>query len=120
MFTVYLSHPYTGNEDKNRLAARQIAARIVSEYPGIAVVNPLDTLQYAKMAELSYDEILKIDIELLSRCDALLVQGDWEHSQGCRREVQAAYARKIPVFWESLEPLLALVGESGRREKNDN
>ena len=120
MFTVYLSHPYTGDEDRNRLIARQIAARIVSEYPDIAVVNPLDALQYAKMTDLSYDEILKIDIELLSRCDAVLVQGDWEHSSGCRREVQAAYQRKIPIFYESFEPLLALVGESGRKQKNDN
>lgn len=39
MFTVYLSHPYTGDEEKNRLKARQIAVRIVSECPGIAVVN---------------------------------------------------------------------------------
>lgn len=99
MFTVYLSHPYTGDEDRNRLIARQIAARIVSEYPDIAVVNPLDALQYAKMTELSYDEILKIDIELLSRCDAVLVRGDWERSLGCRREVKAAHERKIPVFW---------------------
>lgn len=99
MFTVYLSHPYTGDEDKNRLIARQIAARIVSEYPDIAVVNPLDALQYAKMTQLSYDEILKIDIELLSRCDAVLVRGDWERSLGCRREVKAAHERNIPVFW---------------------
>lgn len=109
MFTVYLSHPYTGDEDKNRLIARRIAARIVREYPGIAVVNPLDALQYATMTELSYDEILKIDIELLSRCDAVLVQGDWERSRGCRREVQAAYERGIPVFFEVDTSLLALI-----------
>lgn len=120
MFTVYLSHPYTGDEDKNRLIARRIAARIVRKYPGIAVVNPLDALQYAKMAGLSYSEILEIDIELLSRCDAVLVRGDWERSRGCRREVQAAYERRIPVFWESLEPLLALVRDSGQEQKNAN
>lgn len=114
MFTIYLSHPYTGDEDKNRLMARQIAAQIVREYPGIAVVNPLDALQYATMTELSYSEILKIDIELLSRCDAVLVRGDWKGSRGCRREVQAAYEREIPIFWETLEPLLELMGESGQ------
>lgn len=116
MFTVYLSHPYTGDEEKNRLKARQIAARIIREYPGIAVVNPLDALQYAKTTELSYSETLKIDIELLSRCDAVLVCGDWKSSRGCRREVQAAYEREIPIFWETLEPLLELVGEPGQKE----
>ena len=118
MFTIYLSHPYTGDEEKNRLIARRIAARIVREYPGIAVVNPLDALHYAKMAELSYDKILKIDIELLSRCDAVLVRGDWERSIGCRREVQAAHERKIPIFWETLEPLLELMGESAQKNAN--
>lgn len=116
MFTVYLSHPYTGDEDKNRLIARRIAARIVREYPGIAVVNPLDALQYAKMAGLSYSEILEIDIELLSRCDAVLVRGDWERSRGCRREARAAYEQGIPTFGEAWESLLGLVRESGQKE----
>nr|DAF86324.1 MAG TPA: Nucleoside 2-deoxyribosyltransferase [Siphoviridae sp. ctQkj3] len=56
------------------------------------------------MTELSYDEILKIDIELLSRCDVVLVKGDWENSRGCIREIQAAHERNIPVFHEVLEP----------------
>lgn len=116
MFTVYLSHPYTGDEKKNRLKARQIAAQIASVYPGIAIVNPLDALQYATMTELSYDEILKIDIELLSRCDAILMAGDWEHSRGCRREARAAYEQGIPTFGEAWESLLGLVRESGQKE----
>lgn len=78
-----------------------------------------EAMEYTGMGELTLLGILS-DIELLSRCDAVLVRGDWERSRGCRREVQAAYERRIPVFWESLEPLLALVRDSGKEQKNAN
>ncbi len=99
MFTVYMSSPYTGDEEKKRLIVRRIAALIVSVFPGMAVVNPSDALQYATMTKLSHDEILKFNIELLSRCDAVLVRDGWVRNPICRREVQAALEREIPVFW---------------------
>ncbi|MCR4375659.1 MAG: nucleoside 2-deoxyribosyltransferase [Acidobacteria bacterium] len=52
---------------------------------------------------------LEGDLELLSRCDALLLVSDWEASQGTQTERQFALNRGIPVF-ASLIDLAAWLG----------
>jgi nucleoside 2-deoxyribosyltransferase len=42
------------------------------------------------------------DLELLRRCDAVLLTLDWERSRGARAEVEFAQQLKIPVF-ETIE-----------------
>jgi hypothetical protein len=39
-------------------------------------------------------------LEKLRRCDAVMVQGDWEDSEGCRLEIREAHRKGIPVFFE--------------------
>lgn len=43
-------------------------------------------------------------LELLSRCDAVIVTGDWKQSEGARAEVIAARQLSIPVF-ETIDAL---------------
>jgi hypothetical protein len=38
------------------------------------------------------------DLEILRRCDALIVTPDWERSSGARAEVDFAREHRIPVF----------------------
>lgn len=38
------------------------------------------------------------DLEILSRCDAVLLIQGWHKSQGTRAEVEFAISRRIPVF----------------------
>lgn len=35
-------------------------------------------------------------LDLLDRCDSMLVFGDWEHSRGCKAEVKYAKEYGIP------------------------
>lgn len=45
------------------------------------------------------DEVwLKGDLELLRRCDAVVLTNDWKRSSGARAEVQFAINQGIPVF----------------------
>lgn len=50
------------------------------------------------------------DLEMLRRCDAVLVTPDWERSAGAKTEVAEAKAKKIPVF-ETLEGLAGFITE---------
>lgn len=43
---------------------------------------------------------LEGDLELLKRCDAVIMTSDWYRSSGARAEKQFADDRKIPVFYD--------------------
>ena len=46
------------------------------------------------------DEVwLDGDLELLARCDAVLMTEDWERSSGARAEHEHATKRQMPVFY---------------------
>lgn len=45
------------------------------------------------------DVWLSGDLELLRRCDAMIVTDDWTRSSGARAEVDYAKERGIPVFY---------------------
>lgn len=98
MITVYLSHPFTGNEKTNRLRARTMAAQIARSCPDVYVYNPLDALQYAECAGLDYFRILQLCKELIRNCDALFLAGGWKHSNGCMMEKQYAEKIGLPVL----------------------
>lgn len=84
----YVSHPYTGNEEKNKKEAREITARLKTEYPQHIFLNPLDTFQYTE--GWPYEQALKNCIELLCNCDGIIMTGDWQHSRGCKKEREVA------------------------------
>lgn len=43
-------------------------------------------------------------LELMSRCDAVILTDDWAYSSGARAEVQKAHALSLPVF-DSIDAL---------------
>lgn len=55
--------------------------------------------------ELEPDAFIRGDLELLSRCDAVLMLPNWEHSRGAKIERACAEVCGIKVFyWNKLEP----------------
>jgi hypothetical protein len=57
------------------------------------------------------DEVwLKGDLEMLARCDAMIMTPDWERSAGAREEHRYAITWGIPVFYE-LPPLQQWLSE---------
>jgi len=92
---VYIASPYTaGNQEENVLRQIKAANKIIDL--GHIPVWPLSSHYLHLDQPRPYQEWLDIDIELLSRCDALVrLQG---RSHGADMECKAA-SGNIPIFY---------------------
>lgn len=53
---------------------------------------------------LDYEDFMRIDFEVIKRCDGVFLVSGWQHSPGTLREIAYAQERGIPVY-EDLEQL---------------
>ena len=97
----YLSHPFSGNEEKNRAAAEAIQRELQERSKHVFYVNPL--ANFKALAGMEYDKIMGYCLELLTRCDGVTMTGDYRSSKGCM--IELAYAREynIPVFFYDVQ-----------------
>jgi nucleoside 2-deoxyribosyltransferase len=89
----------------NLVIAKDIALELWLD--GFAVVCPhANTDLPIDLAEKSADTNvwLEGDLEILARCDAVVVCPHWEASEGTLGEIRFAEARKIPVFYYPDKP----------------
>lgn len=98
MEIIYISHPFTGDEKKNRKDARHIAAILASLYPDTVFLNPLDALHSVEDASLDYPDALGQALEVMKRCDGVILTGNWTRSEGCMAEVEAATSQGLPIY----------------------
>ena len=92
----YLSGPITGHKDYRR----QFAAL---KEMGYNVINPAAIDDAIPVECMSYEEIMRIDLELLSIADYLVQLPGWERSIGASRELGFALGTdKIIVSLEQL------------------
>lgn len=64
----------------------------------VAVCPHANTMFFQNAAQ---DDVwLDGDIELMRRCDAVLMTPDWERSSGARKERDIALAEGLPVFYD--------------------
>src|SRR5512135_3583318 len=95
---VYISGKYSGDIDKNIAEARRVAIELWEK--GFAVICPhLNTAHFEIDCKAKYEDYIKGDIEILSRCDALVVLKDWEDSRGSLKEITAAMRNRMPVYF---------------------
>lgn len=87
---IYVSHPYTGNENFNLNESIKICAELARKFPEEVFVNPLAALQHNVIANTSYDNCLDQCIELLSHCFGIIMTGNWKESRGCMVEYNFA------------------------------
>ena len=84
----YVSHPY-GGKQKNEAKADVIVQAVQTEYPDICFISPVHAIRcpYSKT-----DYILGLDycLELLRRCDGIVMCGKWQESIGCVSEYMLA------------------------------
>jgi len=57
--------------------------------------------------DVSYESWIAMDLEVLRRCNYILMAGDWNHSPGCRRELAVAMHLGLPVVY-TVEAAIAL------------
>ena len=96
----YLSGPITGHKDYRRQFAK--AAATLKEM-GYNVINLAELGAALPLDQMSYEDIMKIDMELLATADYLVQLPGWEDSKGANRELGFALGTdKIVVGLEQL------------------
>lgn len=75
-----------------------IAYEIMKKYPNLTIISPLHAYSFFEGKELKETEILKYDFRLLSRCDILILSGNWRQSRGCMAEYGYAKAKGIRIY----------------------
>ena len=83
MQRIYISHPYTGDENLNMIKAENIRRELKKKYPHICYINPLGKFGGP---DTDYCTALADAMELLSACHAAIFCPGWEKSTGCRAE----------------------------------
>lgn len=95
----YISHPYTGDEEKNRGEAAEIQQALQKRYPDILFLNPLG--MFAPIADMEYEQVMEYCIEALQDSDMIIMSGDYESSKGCMRELAVARELGMPIRYYS-------------------
>jgi nucleoside 2-deoxyribosyltransferase len=100
---IYLSGPYRGKVEENIKAARKVAIELWED--GYTVICPhLNTANFEKDCLIKDESYLSGDFEILSRCDAMIVLPNFEHSEGTLEEIRYASGRGIPVTYYPEKP----------------
>src|SRR5579871_1954422 len=112
MTCVYVAGPFRGPSHwaiwQNIMSAMALALE-VWRLGAVAICPHGNTFPFQHAA---MDEIwLAGDLEILRRCDAVVLTADWERSSGAREEVKFAVEHQIPVFG-SLEALRDWLGQA--------
>jgi hypothetical protein len=96
----YVAAPFSGDVQENMRNITEICQQIYEEYPEYTILSPLHNHSFLDETA-DWHKVLKHCLELLSKCEVLILTGDWEMSQGCLMEFQYAKEHRIPVvFWE--------------------
>ena len=106
MKVIYIAGPYRNKSEYEVGENIRIAAEFalaVWRSGGVALCPHKNTAFFGGAYNLPDDTWLKGDLELLSRCDAVLAVTGWITSSGTVAEISFAHERKIPVFYTIFE-----------------
>lgn len=96
MITHYLSHPFSGDEEKNRAEAEEIQRELQEKYPDMLYISPIANFKAPE--GMKYETIMRYCLALLEKCDVVTVTGRYWESKGCMMEIIYAYQKGIPVL----------------------
>lgn len=105
MLLVYIAGPYTGEnawETEQNIQRAERAARdmMLECAPSVMAVCPhAMTRNIGRENKIHEDRFVFGTLKLSSQCDALFVVGDWEKSNGTKREIAYAQNQGKPVFF---------------------
>lgn len=83
---------------KNVMAAMTLALE-VWKLGAVALCPHSNTMFFSDADGIADNMWLDGDLELVRRCDALILTPDWERSSGARAEAKYADSHNIPVFF---------------------
>jgi hypothetical protein len=96
---LYVSGKYSGDIDANIETAMVIAAELWIK--GHAVICPhANTAHFERRGlSLTYEDYIAGDLNMISRCDGLVMIPDWENSKGAVIEKDYAESLNIPIWF---------------------
>ena len=95
---IYLAHPYTGDEVRNRERALRAEEQLRKATPQTAFYNPVGRMT-KQFEGLSYAEVMAHCLSELTECDGIVFCGDWKESTGCRFEAYTAKQLQLPRWY---------------------
>jgi len=93
---VYISHPSSGLKE-NKDKVETIVNRLLDGNSPDTYISPIHCFGYL-YDDIEYSFGLDMCLELLDKCDEMLVFGDWKHSQGCQAEMRYCEDNNIPYL----------------------
>jgi uncharacterized protein DUF4406 len=101
---IYIAGPYRGPTawriESNIRRAEEIALEVHRMGAAALCVHPM-TRYY--QGECDDGHWLASTLEMMKRCDALMVVPNWEHSSGTREEIRVAQTLGMPVFFHLVD-----------------
>lgn len=97
----YISLPITGR-DLDEVGKRIAELKCNLQDKGYTPVSPFDR---EVDFNASHEEHMRADFKLLLDCDYILMGWGWEHSIGCRAELNAALACGMKIMFERAETI---------------
>lgn len=98
---VFICGPFRSDTYERRSRNTQLAGMLALEVwrSGVACICP--HMNSGTLFGLASEEIFLAGyLEILERCDALLLLPGWEKSKGARMERQRAIEKQIPIFYD--------------------
>ncbi len=95
---VYVSGAYSGDIDTNIERAANIAAELWEK--GHAVLCPhINTAHFELRCKATYEQYINGDLNMVARCDAMVMVPGWESSKGATIEKNYAESLHIPIWF---------------------
>ena len=94
---VYISGPITGYDIEERKLSF-LKTQHMLESLGYEAINPLDK---DLPLDASWSQHMRADIALLIQCESIYMMPGWEHSHGCKLELDVATSCGIRLMLES-------------------
>lgn len=94
---LYVAHPFGGDLVNIGRAEIQLF-KLRKLLPRHTLVSPIHNWRYLNYEASDQVKAIADCVNLLLRCDALILTERWEESAGCRTEYIAAKVKGLPVF----------------------
>jgi hypothetical protein len=95
---IYVAGKYTGDVDANIAAARKVAIALWEK--GHAVICPhLNSAHMEQDCKATWQDYLDGDLNMIARCDALVMVENWGNSPGAVMEHKYAESLGVPIYY---------------------
>ena len=101
MTLIYIIGAYSGDVEHNIIDAEKVSIDLIRQ--GHHVFTPhKNTAGYEKYEDgiITYQTWIDMDLDILSRCDAVFVMKNSERSKGSKIEIQKAMELGLPIIYE--------------------